>query len=303
MPFYSYTPTAAGMQDFYPVPVTWPIDVDDPQAEDPGYERQTGDGKPLQLGGPTLNQIVKRGWEPFAFDWSGTMENAALIYQYTASAGPVTELNEVIVADPPIEASIFPAKLFTANRSSEEQQPDFTYIGNILPQFIGAIDDTPPTPYLSELTATGVLGTYHPIAFNPDTLEEVGAYMVVEVTLECEMSPYIWSIDGDAYCYVSAIVTAVARPARNPSPPYDFYEEPWVFNGIDEISQELVSSIAQSIADTGILTEEWGQMQVDDSESTDTDPWGTVKLFTLPGFTGAINLRCLQHYVGLLPAV
>lgn len=292
------------------IPITCPVDVDDPrmnQALLPLGGLQFGAGKSLQLGTTSMDKVVKRGWEPYAWHWEASLNLTARIFAYSATNGLLDPGDPIIRPDPPLEIGIAVERDLPSVRAADKPQPNFTLAPNTRPNWIATTAGSLAVPgTVAPWKAKGFLtGSIFPIASNLVTGDQYGAIMYVEALLSVHMlSPYLIAKEGNFYCFVSIEINATAYPAESVSTGPDgelnavILGPEWVFSDFDSTSQELVQSSATSmqLPEPNELPQ-IGSITVVDDTIGPSDVWGVVPMYAQAGFSmmGA-SLRCLQHY-------
>lgn len=310
----SLTLTAGGAQAWMSpanIPITCPVDVNDPRinlALLPLGGLQFGAGKSLQLGTTSMDKVVKRGWEPYAWHWEASFSLTARIFVYSTVNGILDPGDPILRPDPPLELGINVDRSLPSVRALPKPQPDFTLVPNPRPSWIATTSGSFAVPgESSEWKAKGFLqGGVYPIASNLITGDQFGAIMFVESTLRVALlSPYLIAKDGNFYCFVSIDVNSEAFPAASvftaPGGELEYVPLPgdgWIFQDFDANSQELVGGSATStqIPAPNELPQVGSVVVVDDTIGP-SDVWGSVPMYAQSGFTWlGCSLRCLQHY-------
>lgn len=286
------------------MPIVCPIKTDDPRISVPPYSLATGDRQFLQLPVGLLDTVVKRGWEPWTWTWSGLIDVAVDVFAYAISPGAVSG-DDIVRPTPPLRTTVSPFLVQTNFRSFPvRSQPDFTIDENERPFWVDNVPSTSPVgpggacPFKARAP---IGGNIFPLAFNTLTSEVVGAILAVESTLTISLfSPYIWS-DGSAYyCAVAASINSIARPAiaaelgADGNWNFAFYSSDWIFSGIDETSQELLGGTFDS---TDPTSPQNGLLQFQDEAFSPFVPWGSIKMYGtgIAQIQGA-TVACVQHY-------
>lgn len=307
---------AVGRQPWFPIPVTRPIEINDPRiiGGNIPYPLVVGPGGNLHLPVGSRSNIVRRGWEPYAWAWDANMDMGATIFQWTSSQGPTGPGNEIQVSELGLRRSINLQAFQPLWFAESKEQPDFTYEENIRPQWL---PEGPFGPTIIHgdcpIKAAGFLGAgIFPIAHKVEddgTVREVGAYMVVEGTLNCNspwgiggFTPYLWEVAGASYCVCHVQMTFQARPAISVDVDEagnleaNFLSSDWIFSGIDSPSQSIDVLIATSYPtqDDQVLC---GNCGVADETFFPSESWGSIPMFSATGFTiTGSTIKCVQHY-------
>ncbi len=250
----------------------------------------------LTLQRSEIDELLQRNWLPYAWEITGSGAVYMKSEYYAPAAGP-WEVDQLIEGTGEYEA--IPWNVDGMPAPANKRQPDFTLGNNHRPLWVsGTADDS----YVELYPKEGYAELNRGIPFENHTTGERLAFTPVVVVkwFVKAMTPYIFSDAGFFYMGLVAEATTELQwgtvGSLGPLPPgFELFEGSTFDPMLDTITTEYGSMIGKApagtfqVRDTAVSAVTWGIVDLAGNARGD--------LFGNAGFTAAVTLDCIRHYL------